>query len=161
MGPERRGEQRRHAGEGGESGLGTLDVTLLVEVGRRQPGMQAQGVAGGFEDHAAIDDAQGVVHAQSQALEHRGKVPGVNRLAVHGRLTAHRLQPGAIQKSRQQWVPGQRLVQPSNSSSGADQRVSYARFSQQRGLRFGRLAEHAFLPECLRRRDTDKHAPAT
>ena len=81
-GPERRGEQWRHSGESGESSFGTLDVALLVEVGRCQPGRQVQGVAGRIEDHAAIDDAQSVVHAQPEALEHRGEVPWINRLAI-------------------------------------------------------------------------------
>jgi hypothetical protein len=62
--------------------------------------MQVQGVASRIEDHAAIDDAQGVVHAQPEALEHRGEVLWINRLAIHGRLTTHRLQPGAIQKEK-------------------------------------------------------------
>ena len=51
-------------------------------------------MAGRIEDHAAIDDAQGVIHAQPEALEHRGEVPWINRLAIHGRLTTHRLQAG-------------------------------------------------------------------
>ena len=42
-------------------------------------------VAGRIEDHAAIDDAQGVIHAQPEVLEHRGEVPWINRLAIHGR----------------------------------------------------------------------------
>jgi hypothetical protein len=146
MGPERRGEQRRHFGEGGESSLGTLDFALLVEVGGRQPGMKVQRVAGRIEDHAAIDDAQSVVHAQPKALEHRGQVPWINRLAIHGCLTTHGVQPGAIQKSRQQRVTDNSLVHPGDSRGGAGKRVSYTRFGQQRGLRFDRLAEHAFLP---------------
>jgi hypothetical protein len=55
-------------GDGGKSSLGTLDVALLVEVGRRQPAMQVHGVVGRIEDHAAIDDAQRMVHAQTTAL---------------------------------------------------------------------------------------------
>jgi hypothetical protein len=41
-----------------------------------------------------------MVHAQTKALEHRREVPWIDRPAIHGRLTTHRLQPGAIQKSR-------------------------------------------------------------
>jgi hypothetical protein len=53
-------------------------------------------VAGRIEDHAAIDDAWSM--RQPKALEHRGQVPGVNRLVIHCCLTTHSLQPSAIQK---------------------------------------------------------------
>ena len=35
--------------------------------------MQVQRVAGRIEDHAAIDDAQGVIHAKPKAFEHLGR----------------------------------------------------------------------------------------
>jgi hypothetical protein len=102
-----------------------------------------------------------VVHAQPKALEHRGQVPGINRSAIHGCLTTHRVQPGAIQKSRQQWVTNKSLVHPGDSRGGASKRVSDTRFGEQRSC-FGRMAEHAFLPPNVSAGSRpDEHASAT
>jgi hypothetical protein len=67
----------------------------------------------------AFDGCANVVHAQPKALEHRGQVPGINRLAIHDRLTTHRVQPGAIQQSRQQWVTDKSLVHPGATAAAA------------------------------------------
>jgi hypothetical protein len=53
-------------------------------------------VSGRLEDAAAIDDAQRSLHAQPQAFEYGGEVPGVDQPAVDGGLAAHRLGPGAV-----------------------------------------------------------------
>ena len=56
-------------------------------------------------------------------------------------------------------VPGQSLVHPGASRGGPGKRVSYARFGEQRGLRFGRRSEHAFLSRMsppAHRRNTDQ-----
>jgi hypothetical protein len=57
--PRGRGEQRRgaNAGEAGEVPLGALDLAFFVELRRRQPLVQDQGVAGGGEYGATVDDA--------------------------------------------------------------------------------------------------------
>jgi len=63
-----RREGRRKQGRlaaGGEPSrvrLGLLDLTLLVEVRGREPLVERQGVAGGLEDGAAVDDAERAVH---------------------------------------------------------------------------------------------------
>jgi hypothetical protein len=38
--------------------------------------VELQSVAGGLEDGAAVDDAKGRIHAQAQAFEQGGEVPG-------------------------------------------------------------------------------------
>ena len=109
-----RGEQRRRAraGESGQTLLGLLDRALLVELRCNQPLVQAEGVAGGREDAAAVDDPQRVVHAQAQPFEHGGEVPRVDGLAVGGGLAADRFQPPAVQQRRPQGMGAQRLVEP-------------------------------------------------
>ena len=70
-----------------------------------QPLVQGEGVAGGGEDRAAVDDAQRAVHAQAQTFEHGGEVPGIDRLAVDRGLAAHRIEPGAVQEGRRNGWP--------------------------------------------------------
>ena len=96
-------------------------------------------MAGGGEDGAAVDHPQGVRHAQAQAFEHGGEVPGIDRQAIGRGLAAHRGEPGAVQKRRQQRMPGERLVEPGERGGGLRQgggerriKLSGARRSQQR-----------------------------
>ena len=80
MGPERRGEHgvtlEKVARAASACWISPRNVSQACRSDR---------VAGRIEDHAAIDDAQGVIHAQPEALEHRGEVPWIDRLAIHGR----------------------------------------------------------------------------
>ena len=95
-----------------------LHLAFRVEVGRCQPLVQGQGVTGGVKNDAAIDDAERPVHAQAQALEHRGEVPRIDELAVDRGLAADRVQAGTVQKGRTQGVIGQRLVEPGDRGGG-------------------------------------------
>ena len=90
-------------------------------------------MARGVEDHAAVDDAQFAVHAQPQAFEHRGEVPGVDRLAVDGGLAAHRVEAGAVEEGRQQRMAAQRLVEPGEGGGGAFERAGDTRRGDQAG----------------------------
>ena len=65
-----------------------------------------------LENLPAIDDAQRVIHPQPQAFQHGGQVPGVDAVAVDGRLAPDRLEPGSIKKSRLQGVIVECLVEP-------------------------------------------------
>ena len=103
---------------GGQASLGPLDLAFLVEIRRGEPLVQLQRMAGGIEDGAAVDDAERAVHAQAKAFEHGGEVPGIDRLAVDRGLAAHRVEPGAVQKGRQQRVAGERLVEPGERGGG-------------------------------------------
>ena len=96
-------------------------------------------MAGRREDGAAVDHPQGVRHAQAQAFEHGGEVPGIDRQAIGRGLAAHRGEPGAVQQRRQQRMPGERLVEPGERGGGLRQgggerriKRSGARRSQQR-----------------------------
>ena len=79
-------------------------------------------MAGGIEDGAAVDNAQRAVHAQPQAFEHGGEVPGIDRLAVDRGLAAHRVEPGAVEEGRAQRVAAERLVEPGEGGGGAGER---------------------------------------
>ena len=59
-----------------------------------------------LEDHAAVDDAEFVIHADPHPFQQGGEMPGINQLGIGGGLTADRLEPGAMEKSRQQWMAG-------------------------------------------------------
>ena len=117
------GEQRGGAGRrGGREDLcGALHRAFLVEVRRHQPLVQVERVAGGGEDGAAVDDAERAVHAEAKPFEHGGEVPGIDRLAVDRGLAAHRVEPCAVQKGRQQRVTGERLVEPGERRGGLRQ----------------------------------------
>src|SRR5689334_16815837 len=91
---------RRHASR--QVLLRPQHLTFCIEVGRCQPLVQGQGVTGGVKNEAAIDDPQRPFHAQTQALEHRGKVPRIDELAIDRGLAANRVQSGTVQKSRAQ-----------------------------------------------------------
>ena len=86
---EQGGVARRDAGQ---MFFGQLDLALLVEVRRNNPLVQGQGMAGGLEDGAAVDDAECAVHAESETFEHGGEVPGVDRLSIDCGLAAHRVE---------------------------------------------------------------------
>ena len=101
--------------------FGALDRALLVEIRCHQPLVQVERVAGGGEDGAAVDDAERAVHAQAKPFEHGGEVPGIDRLAVDRGLAAHRVEPGAVQKGRQQRMAGERLVEPGERRGGLRQ----------------------------------------
>jgi hypothetical protein len=75
----------------GQVQLGDLYLAFLIEVRLDNPLMQAQRHARGLKDLAAIDDAQRVIHAQSQALQNGGHMPRINAVAVDGCLPADRL----------------------------------------------------------------------
>ena len=141
------GEQRGGAGRGGggEHLFGALHRALLVEIRCHQPLVQVERVAGGGEDGAAVDDAERAVHAEAKPLEHGGKVPGIDRLSVDRGLAAHRLEPGAVQKRRQQRMTGERLVEPGEAPA------AYARAPASAGSSFSRCrpqqcVEHFFHP---------------
>jgi hypothetical protein len=70
------------------------------------------------------DDAQRAVHAQPQAFEHGGEVPGIDRLAVHRGLAADGIESGAGQKGRQQGMRTEGLIKPGESAGGARQLAS-------------------------------------
>lgn len=55
-------------------------------------------MAGGADEAAVVDEAQHTIHAQPQAFQHGGEVPGVGPLAVHVGLAAHGVEPGAVQE---------------------------------------------------------------
>ncbi len=92
--------------------LSRLNLALLVEVRCHQPLVQRERVVGGLEHADAVDEAQHVIHAQAQPLEHGGEVPGVDRLAVDGGLAADRLEPGAVEQGRPERVVRRRLIEP-------------------------------------------------
>ena len=62
--------------------LGRLHLALLIEVGFGDPLVQGECRARGLENLAAVDDPQGVVHAQPQPLKHGGGVPGIDAASV-------------------------------------------------------------------------------
>ena len=86
----------------GEVALGSLDLAFLVEVRRGEPLVMVERGAGRVEDRAAVDDAQRAVHTQPEAFEDRREVPGIDAVAVDGRLAAHGLQACPIQENRAQ-----------------------------------------------------------
>jgi hypothetical protein len=58
------GEQRGRAGGRAQGVLGKLDFALLVEVGEDQPLVLIEGMAGGIDDGAAVDDAEAGVRSE-------------------------------------------------------------------------------------------------
>ena len=78
--------------------------------------------SGFVEDVAAVDDAQIGVHAQPQAFDGRGEVPGIDELAVDRGLTADRVEPGAVEEGLGQGMTGQRLVEPGDGGGGPGER---------------------------------------
>ena len=145
------GEQRGGAGRRGlrEDLCGALHVAFLIEVRRHQPLVQVERVAGGGEDGAAVDDAERAVHAQAKPFEHGGEVPGIDHKAVDRGLAADRVEPGAVQKRRQQRMAGECLVEPGDGGGGlcqgAGQRRIFSRCRPQQ--RFA----HFFPPPADRR----------
>ncbi|HME27641.1 MAG TPA: hypothetical protein VKI44_41020 [Acetobacteraceae bacterium] len=85
--------------------------------------MQTKRVAGGVENHPAIDDAQRAVHAQAQTLKHRRQMPGVDRQAVDGSPSPHRLETGPVEEGGAQRVANQGLVEARDSRGGAFERA--------------------------------------
>jgi hypothetical protein len=113
-----------------------------------------------FEDHATIDDAQSVVPAQPEAWSTAARCHGSIARSSTAALRRTASRPGAIQKSRQQRVPCERLVHPGDSRGGPGKRVSYTRFSKQRGLGFGRPFQHRILSRMFPRLSpTNMHQP--
>ena len=134
--PARRGEQRGGAGHrGGEALVGPPHGGFLVAVRCGEPLVQLQRVAGRREDGAAVDHPQGVIHAQAQAFEHGGEVPGIDRQAIGRGLAAHRGEPGAVQQRRQQRMPGERLVEPGERGGGLRQGGGERRIKRSRTRR--------------------------
>ena len=129
--PHGRGQQGARRGGAGEVALGHLHFALLVEVRRRDPLVQAERGAGRREDGAAIDDAQRVIHAQSQPLQHGGEVPGIDAVTVDRGLAPYRLEPGPVEESRTQRVVVEGLVEPCDGARSAFES------SRQRGGRRG------------------------
>jgi hypothetical protein len=62
-----------------------------------------------------------MVHAHPQSLKDSGKVPRIYKLTVDSGLAAHRLEPGSVEKGRQQRVAIEGLVQSRNRSRCAFQ----------------------------------------
>ena len=100
-----------------------------------------EGVAGGLEDRAAVGDAERRIHAQAQAFEERGEVPGVDEKSVDGGVAAHRLEPDAVQQGRGERVMLERLVE-AGEGGGMSERGGRGRIGD-RDLRPCRV-EHAF-----------------
>ena len=142
----RGGEQRGAPGLCRQASLRLLDVTLLVEVRCHQPLMQVQRMAGGIEDGTAVDDAERTVHAESKTFEHGGEVPGVDRVAVDRGLAAHRIEPGAMEKGRQQRVAGERLVEPGYGRGRPRQGTGERRIEIVPPRRPQQRLEHVFPP---------------
>ena len=155
MQPGGGGEQRGGAGRRGlrEDLFGLPDRAFLVEIRCHQPLVQVERVAGGGEDGAAVDDAERAVHAQAKPFEHGGEVPGIDRLSVDRGLAAHGVEPGAVQKRRQQRMAGERLVEPGERRGGlrqgAGQRRIQVFFSR---CRPQQRFEHFFHPRRTGRR---------
>ncbi len=59
------------------------------------------------------------LHAQAQALEQGGEVPGVDGLAVGLRLAADRLEAGPVEEGRAERVGGEGLVEAGERGGGA------------------------------------------
>ena len=111
------GEERVHAFAGvGEGPLGRLHRALRVEVRCGQPLVEAEGVARGFEDLAALSNREREVHAQPQSLDHRREMPGVDEAAVDSRLSAHRIQPHTVEKGTLQRVACESLIKARDGS---------------------------------------------
>ena len=120
----RGGEQGRDIGTGrSQERFGTLDLAFLIEIRGYQPLVQVERVARRGEDRAPVDNAQRMLHAQTQAFQNGGEVPGVDRLTIDTGLTADRLKPGAIEKSGRQGVAGQSLVEPGDGGGGVLERA--------------------------------------
>ena len=103
-------------------------------------------MAGGGEDGAAVDDAERAVHAQAQPFEHGGEVPGVDRLAVDRGLAADGVEPGAVQKGRQQRMAGECLVEPGERRGGLRQGAGQRRIQVFSRCRPQQCLEHFFHP---------------
>jgi hypothetical protein len=113
----RRGDQRRQGGGlPRQLGLRPLDLALLIEIRRDEPLVQGEGGLCRLQDVGAVDDAQIGVHAQPQAFDGCGEVPGVDQLAVGGGLLADGGEAGAVQKRLGQRMAGERLVEPASTS---------------------------------------------
>ena len=82
------------------------------------------GIAGGFENGAAVKHGQVHIHPRAQALEHRRKMPRIDAVAVDGGVPPDCLQPRrAVEDRRRQDVSGKRLIEPGNGCRGACQRT--------------------------------------
>ena len=84
--------------------------------------MQGQGVPGGIENRAAVNDVQRLIKAQPQAFDDGSEVPRIDRLAIGCRLTPHRVETNAVEESRPQRMERERFVKPSNRCRGLGQR---------------------------------------
>ena len=69
-----------------------------------QPPVFALGVAGGFENGAAVKHGQVQIHPRAQALEHGGKMPRIDAVAVNGGVPVGL--PQAV-RGRAVWVPAE------------------------------------------------------
>jgi len=119
--------------------FGALHLPLLIEIRLDDPLVQGQRGPRRLKNLPAIDDAQGVIHAQPQPLEHGGEVPGIDALAVDGRLAPHRLEPGAIEEGGSRgWVSSawsSRAMAPDARSSAASSAAVFAEEAGRSGLK--------------------------
>ena len=109
-----------------------LDFAFLIEVRLDDPLMQRERASRCLEDLPPIDDAQRVVHAQPEPLQHGGEVPRINAVAVNRRLASHCLKPCPVQKGRQKRMVVERLVKPRDGAGRAlesGQQASVCRLS--------------------------------
>lgn len=74
--------------------------------------MQSEGSFCVLEDVGAVDDAQIGIHAQTQAFEERGEVPGIDPLPVDRGLLADGVEAGAIKEGLGQRMAGEGLIEP-------------------------------------------------
>ncbi len=119
-GREQRGSRGRRIGE---RLFGDLHLALLIEIRRHDPLMQRERMTRGVEDRAAVDDAQRAIHAQPQAFEDGGEMPGVDRLAVDGGLAAHGVEADGVEESRPQRMAFQGLIEAGEGSCGVFERA--------------------------------------
>ena len=95
MDPEGRADQwRMRAADGLQMVRGVLDRLALRRIGRSKPPVEPEGMLGGGEQHAAVDQRRHMIEAQAHPLDQRRQVPRVDRLAVDRGLMADRVEAG-------------------------------------------------------------------
>jgi uncharacterized protein involved in copper resistance len=99
-----------------------LDFALLFTIGPHQPLVLIEGEPRSVEDGAAVEHGQARVHAQAQAFEESGEVPGIDCMAVDSGGPPHGFEARAMEHGRKEGMAHKGLVEPGNGAARPDRR---------------------------------------